>query len=445
MAGSNDGGRQHELPAGVIQDLDDADIYKTFEERTDERQMLQRAKVLDPATEDLTIAPMQWPMLDDGKKLTTNAYGYPTGGWYALQKHKEAAEAAAREAEAERQRQEEEAARQQEEEQHVLTVQEIENLRQEARDDGFKEGHDEGFKQGYQEGLTKGQEDGFQQGHAKGAQAGLEEGRAQGRQQGFIEGQQQGIEEGTALVNAQAERFRRLADMLANPLRELDQAVTDEIIYLISRLTRVILKRELKGDGEFLKHNLEQVLSILPNAKEGAVVRLNPEDLGLCEAVFGREYMQKANWQLTADDKLNPGDVEVENEACAVTWRIDERIDALLDDFLKGSAGAVNMALREHIDGAPEFDEVGKAPLAPPPVLSDFKDEIAAKAGLTEPSQSAAAQPSPALEAGAVKASPAATPRTSARAKPRVQAQPMAEDLPPIEGDPFADPAGSAK
>ena len=480
----------HQLPEGVITDIDEQDPFKPFEERTDERLNIQHAAVI--SREDLAadaIKPMQWPMLDDGKKLSLNAYGYPTGGWYAMQEEKarqeEQARKAAQEAAA---RAAAEAAAAQEQEQR-LTVEQIEQLRAEAREDGYQEGLKTGQQEGYAAGFKQGHDEGVQQGITEGKPQGYAAGLAQGQQEGFQQGQQQGIAEGSAVVNAQAERFRHLADMLATPLRELDRDVTDEIIYIISRLTRVILKREIHADAAFLQDAVGHGVQLLHNAKAGAILHLHPDDVALLEAAFGRDYITKANWQLTPDENLQPGDVEAENAASTVSWRVDERIDALLDDFLVKAAPAVAQAVREPLEGLPDADALPRRHLAPPPQLADFKADIAAKVqaaampaatGAAEVgatvrphaatavavsdvsgvpgSASASSSPSASTERrsvnlAALKAAPAASqmptesPAMAARRRAKAaaeadrqaaQADLARDELPPIQDDPFA-------
>ncbi len=472
MADLKDSGRHH-LPDNVIVGLDERDIFKTFEERTDERLNIKRAAVIDGnELKPGQVQAMEWPMLDDGRKLGTNAYGYPTGGWYALQKRKLEEEKEAQRAEEERKAREEAEAQEAAEREHLLTVEEIEQLREQARQDGLAEGLAQGQEQGYKEGFARGEAEGLEQGRNEGHEQGFAKGLAEGREQGFAKGQQQGIAEGTAIVSAQAERFRHLADMLANPLRDLDRDVTDEIIYIISRLCRVILKHELKGDADFLRRSVEHAASLLPNAKQGAVIRLNEEDLGLVEAAFGREYLKEAHWDLVADPKLAPGDVEAENPASTVSWRVDERVDALLNDFLIQSAPAVAQALRENIEGAPEAGVAPLKPLAPPPKLADFKESIekslqqtaagapASAAGSADPAAKAQAGQAAILPAAGTAAAgngaaentvpkektvPAESPAMAARRRARAAAQAkaqaataIADGLPEVADNPFA-------
>lgn len=329
------------------------------------------------------FTPMQWPLFDDGKPVSTNAMGYEIGGYF--KRHQEAMRLAQmeaeRKAEEERVAAEREAAKAKSQEaekaaQPAVSVEELEAMRNAARNEGYTEGMNLGHQEGYDKGLELGRAEGFEQGHQEGMEGGYQDGFRQGRDEGFAKGQEAGIASGSDMVTTQADRFRHLADMLANPLRELDETVTDEIVYLISRLAKVILKRELKGDAEWLKQSIEKAVTLLPEAKNGAEISLSENDYALMVAVIGRDYMNQQKWNLVSSPNLEDGDIAVNTKVSSVQWRINDRIDALLNDFLVGASEAVSSARQEVIEGAPDFDEVPKKPLAQPRDIFGMQERI---------------------------------------------------------------------
>lgn len=332
------------------------------------------------AAKDFT--PMQWPLFDDGKPVSTNAMGYEIGGYF--KRHQEAMRLAQleaeRKAEEERVAAERAAAQAQEQAAHdnqsAVSVEELEAIRNAARNEGYTEGMNLGHQEGYEKGLELGRAEGFEQGHQDGMEGGYQDGFRQGRDEGFAKGQEAGIASGSDMVTTQADRFRHLADMLANPLRELDETVTDEIVYLISRLAKVILKREIKGDAEWLKQSIEKAVTLLPEAKNGAEISLSENDYALMVAVIGRDYMEQQKWNLSSSPNLEDGDIAVNTKVSSVQWRINDRIDALLSDFLVGASSVVSSARQEVIEGAPDFDEVPKQPLAKPRDIFDMQERI---------------------------------------------------------------------
>lgn len=325
------------------------------------------------------FTPMQWPLFDDGKPVSTNAIGYEVGGYF--KRHQEAMRAAQLEAErkaeeerieAEReaQRQAEEAAKPQ------ITVEELEAIRTAARNEGFTEGLSQGHEEGYAKGLEQGQADGFTQGQKEGMEQGYQDGFKQGRDEGFTKGQEAGIASGSDMVTTQADRFRHLADMLANPIREVDEKVTDEIIYIVSRLAKVILKREIKGDVEFLKHAIEKSLSLIPDSKNGAEIQLSENDYALMVAAIGRDYMAEQGWDLKPAENMEDGDIIVNTKTSSVQWRVNDRIDSLINDFLVSSADVVSSARKEVIEGAPDYNEVPKKQIIPPRDILGMSERI---------------------------------------------------------------------
>ena len=327
---------------------------------------------------------MQWPLFDDGKPVGTNAMGYQVGGYF--KRHQEAmqlakAEAARKEAaeaaEAIRLAKAD-AVRKEEEKTSAPTVslEELEAIRSAARAEGYTEGMNKGFNEGYAKGQEQGKSEGVLNGHKEGLTKGYEDGFRQGRDEGYAKGQEAGIANGNDIVSAQAERFRNLADMLANPIREIDETVTDEVVYLISRLAHVLLKREIKGDIEFLKNSIEKCYSLLPTAKQGAEIKVSEHDYALMLATIGRDYMNEQGWQLEADDKLEDGDIQVNTKVSSVQWRVNDRIDGLISAFLVNAAAPVSSARKEVIEGAPNYDEVPKKQIIPPRDILGMSEQI---------------------------------------------------------------------
>lgn len=251
-----------------------------------------------------------------------------------------------------------------------VTVEELEQIRKDAFEEGKTQGYEEGKKQGYDDGYNEGNTKGHQEGLEQGRQEGYQEGLAQGNEDGFLQGHNEGVESGQKVVLEQVERFRYLADALANPLRQVDKDVTDEIAYIISRLVKVITKKEIAKNADFLVKSIEKAISILPNAKKGATIYLNPDDLSVVQAALGSEYMQQQHYQLVEDPALEVGDVKVSNEESLIDWRIDDCIDALLNDFLTSVYPCVQKALKEPIEGCPDYD----APLKKKKSVTSMED-----------------------------------------------------------------------
>lgn len=357
-----------------VLDADHPDLVETHVEDTNKREVPEAVRIQVLSEEEQKgFKPMIWPMMDNGKEKMKNAVGYPTGGWYKEQQdliykrrqEKAAAEEAAR-AEQERHVRE---ALEKEKEEEELTVAKVEDVIKQAHEEGYNKGFEKGHKEGYAKGDKKGQKEGYEAGYAKGNEKGYNDGLLKGHEEGFAQGQQEGLDNAEELVTTQVNRFRRIADMLANPMRQVDRDVTDELVYLVSRLAKVVIKHDVQYDPKFLAESIEHAISVLPNYQKGATIHLNQDDLSLVTSLVGADYIAQQHWDLQPDNSLANGDLIVTNDISSVEWKLDDRIDQLLDTFLKESAPAVDSALREHMDGFPEHDETPKPLLAPKPKL----------------------------------------------------------------------------
>ncbi len=401
--------------------ITEADIVNSEPEFTDARYDAPLAHVI-PSEKAGSYEVKQWPMLGEGREGETNALGYPPDYFEqrrALARQKQLllqkkAEEERLERE-ERSRKEKEQQSQQDAPAPVLTAGQLDEIRAEAskegRDEGFKQGHDEGLKQGMAEGLKQGTEKGFAEGSAKG----LEAGYAKGREEGFQKGRAEGLAQGEEVVIEQSERFRHLADALANPLREVDRDVTERVVLMISKLAGAVIRREVRGDPEFLRKTVESAIAALPDPEGGAEITMNPDDAALIEASAGREYMESQHWKIKISNDLAPGDLTVSSGGSTVRSRLSERIDAVCQDFLDASSEAVESAAREEIPGSPAYDAKPEAPLEVP---QDLKDLMA---------KEAAAQ---ALQAQAVQGAEGAAPNPNPEPQPQDQAsqQPAPQD-----------------
>ena len=354
----------------------------------------------------------QWPMLGSYDDETTNALGYPSDFFEQrralarekrLLEQKKAEEERVKKEQAELEKSTEET--QQTKDQPMLTAAELDEIRSQA----FSEGHDEGFAKGHEEGLKRGLLEGTKQGSekgfAEGSEKGLEAGYAKGRSEGFEKGRAEGLASGEAVVLEQSERFRHLADALANPLREVDRDVTDLVVKLIARLAKVVVKREIKGDGQFIRETVQSAISELADTESGVEITLNPDDAALLEASVGREYMKKEHWTLKSSDEIHPGDAVVSSGSSFVNCSLDERLDALCDQFTDNAADPVESASREEIPGSPAWDAKKDEPLEVPQTLKDLMAKEALQQGADD-GQPAGASEDPVSKDDSKKARP---------------------------------------
>jgi len=149
------------------------------------------------------------------------------------------------------------------------TAEEIEQIHQQARDEGLRKGRDEGYAAGYQTGLKEGQ----------------------------------------TKALSEAQRFAGVIEKLERYLGELDEQIAGETLALAVALAREVLRQELSARPESLLAVVKEALTHLPH--QHAAIYLHPEDASLLRSYLG-EQIAHAGHRIHEDAKLARGDCVLE-------------------------------------------------------------------------------------------------------------------------------------
>lgn len=190
-----------------------------------------------------------------------------------------------------------------------LSLEELEEIRTAAYDDGFEEGKELGYKEGLAKGIADGEVKGF------------EEGKQKGYSEGLLLGEQ--------LITEQATKLGKYANHLVSAIEDLEQETASELIYLASRLAKAFIKDELTRSPKYMTKMISEVSRLLPVASNVLTIRLNPQDLSLIKTAIHNE-----NIVFEQDPSLNVGDIQAFSGMSSIDIQIEERIDNYLAEFL---------------------------------------------------------------------------------------------------------------
>ncbi|ABV14001.1 TPA: flagellar assembly protein H [Citrobacter koseri] len=183
--------------------------------------------------------------------------------------------------------------------------------------EGFQEGMNRGFAQGMEEGREEGYQEGIRLGFDEGMRKGLIEGKQQARQQ-FLDA---------------AAPFERLTAEVRNYLDRYEQRRREELLQLVEKVTRQVIRCELALHPTQLLALVEEALTSLPHQPEQVRVQLNSEEfMRISEA----EPEKAREWGLVADPSLEPGECRVITDTTEMDVGCQHRLDQCVD-VLKNS------------------------------------------------------------------------------------------------------------
>ena len=186
--------------------------------------------------------------------------------------------------------------------------------------------------------------DGFQEGIDKGYREGLEQGREAGNREGFAKGQQEGLRQGRDEGRALG---RRAFDEAGQPLtrllqefhafrREFEQARREELLELVQKVARQVIRCELTLHPTQLLSLAEETLAAMPGDADDVRILLNPEE---CARIRELAPERAASWRLVPDERLALGECRVISAQAEADIGCQQRLDSCMN------------SLAEHIRG----------------------------------------------------------------------------------------------
>ncbi|PAV27379.1 flagellar assembly protein FliH [Tamilnaduibacter salinus] len=221
-----------------------------------------------------------------------------------------------------------------------LTAADMEAIRQEAREDGFREGREAGFQQGFDEGKQAGRE----AGHAEGFQTGQEEGRSQAQEQTHQE------------VSERLTRLEQVMEALVDPIRRHEDEVETALFNVATVLARAVVFRELQMDSSQIRAVVRDALESLPSTRDNVRIAVHPDDVAWTREVAERFEMDS---RVIEDDQILPGGCRVQTRHSLVDFTIEKRfqkaVQRMLDQQLTSEEPGDGAELDAMMDDLTDF------------------------------------------------------------------------------------------
>lgn len=165
-----------------------------------------------------------------------------------------------------------------------------------------------------------------QEGFAEGRQHGLEAGRAEG----YMAGLQQGQKE----INEAIQHFRQIAVNFGTEVSQCSESMAPELLDLALDLAKAMLKTALNARPELLLPTVSAAIHSLPVLQLPATLTLHPEDAALVREHMGDE-LAKHGWKIAEDMQVLRGGCRVETRSNQIDASVQTRWKRLAESLSK--------------------------------------------------------------------------------------------------------------
>jgi flagellar assembly protein FliH len=168
------------------------------------------------------------------------------------------------------------------------TVEEIEAIREAARQEGYAEGHAAGIAAGRDAGY----QDGLDMGHAEAA--------------------------------AELTHLQNLATEFGHAVTAADEAISNDVLELALHLARNMVRTSFEVRPELILPVVREAIDYLPTLQQPALLVLHPEDALIVKSSIGHE-LDKTGWRVVEDDSLARGGCRVDTASNQIDAQIASR------------------------------------------------------------------------------------------------------------------------
>lgn len=156
------------------------------------------------------------------------------------------------------------------------------------------------------------------------------EGFATGERDGFHSGQLKAQQEAKERLEARVAELETVMGHLMEPIRQQDEQIEDQLLELVETMVRQVVQRELTTDSSHIRQVLRGALKALPMGAEQIRIYLNPADFDTVRAIRERH---EENWRLLEDDQLLPGGCRVQAEHSQVDASRETRLQQVIEQL----------------------------------------------------------------------------------------------------------------
>lgn len=146
----------------------------------------------------------------------------------------------------------------------------------------------------------------------------------QAHEEGKTAGYREGMEQAKQTVAAEAQHFQALANTFAREVKDIDQTMAQDLLALAVDLARKITGQALQIKPELILPIVEDAIRQLTSVSQPIQLTLHPDDAARIRTHL-EDHPAHPKWHIQEDAQIEPGGCRVESGGCEVDATLSTR------------------------------------------------------------------------------------------------------------------------
>jgi flagellar assembly protein FliH len=204
-----------------------------------------------------------------------------------------------------------------------MTVEELSELTETARKEGFQQGLKDGTEQGIREGTKVGEKS--------------------GQQRAYIEAKKE--------IETLQHTLRQLTTRLHEPLEKQDNNIENILVDLALNLAQKIVASEIKTEPSIVLDMVRLVLADIPKSAKNTRISFHPDDAKLVTNLIPENQRE---WSIISDESLSSGGCIVETDSSLIDYSVESRLASFFEKL--------NLSKDRQLDPVPDYQNLDPEP-----------------------------------------------------------------------------------
>ncbi len=165
-------------------------------------------------------------------------------------------------------------------------------------------------------------------------QEGYAEGQQQGLQAGRVEGYMAGLQQGQTEINETIQHLRQIAVSFGTEVSQTSETMAPELLNLGLDISKAMIKTALGVKPELILPTISAAIHSLPSLQLPALLYLQPDDAALVREHLGEELGQNG-WRIVEDPELQRGGCRMETGTNQVDATVQTRWRRIAESLSK--------------------------------------------------------------------------------------------------------------
>ena len=134
-------------------------------------------------------------------------------------------------------------------------------------------------------------------------------------------------------LKTQVASIENMLAAIAQPFKDLDSQVEEQLVQLAVTIARQLVRRELRLDPSQVIAIIRETVALLPAATRDVRVHLHPEDANVVREKLATPSADRA-WTIVEDPVMPRGGCRVTTDTAHIDARMDTRIQSIMATIL---------------------------------------------------------------------------------------------------------------